>query len=416
MKRLLMLVAAIAISTPALAQHEGHSMPMPAPKAKPKPKPVAKPAPRKPAAKPAPRKPAVKASVRAAPKATSKPATKPVARKAAPKPVTKTAPKPAAKTAVDPHAGHNMPPPPPQPVDPHAGHTMPTETAQPAADPMAGHDMGATPQGQTADPMAGHDMATMGQPAPAPPVAPPPAEALSGPAHAADTVYGARASARARDQFRDEHGNIVTSKIMIDRLEAKIRDGRDGYSWDGEAWYGGDIDKLWVKSEGEGDFGSSPETAEVQALWSHAIDPWFNLQAGVRYDFQPDPERAHLVLGVQGLARYWFELDGALFLSDEGDLTARFEAEYDQRITQRLILQPRVEFDLAAQDVPEIGIGSGVSTAEAGLRLRYEIVPEFAPYVGVQYERAFGDTRDYRRAAGEDTGGLSVLIGVRSWF
>ena len=151
-------------------------------------------------------------------------------------------------------------------------------------------------------------------------------------------------------------------------------------------------------------------------LWSHSIDPWFNLQAGIRYDFRPDPQRAHLVLGIEGLAPYWFEIDAAAFLSNKGDVTARLEVEYDQRLTRKLILQPRVEFDLAAQNVPEIGLGSGLSSAEAGLRLRYEIVPEFAPYVGVAYERAFGNTADFRRAAGEKAGGWSLLLGVRTWF
>lgn len=262
-----------------------------------------------------------------------------------------------------------------------------------------------------ADPHAG-DAAT----AAAPPVAPPPPAAFSGPKHAADAIYGEAASARARKQLRDEHGNVLTSKLLVDQFELRMRDGRDGYSWDAQGWYGGDINKLWVKSEGEGSFGESPDQAEIQALYSRAINPWFNLQGGVRYDLQPNPERAHLVLGIQGLAPYWFEVDGALFLSNKGDLTARFEAEYDQRITQKLILQPRVEFNLAAQDVPELGIGAGLSTAEAGLRLRYEIVPEFAPYVGVEYERAFGNTADFARTAGEKAGGWSLLTGIRVWF
>jgi len=249
-----------------------------------------------------------------------------------------------------------------------------------------------------------------------PPVAPPPPGALSGPAHAADSVHGTEIMTGARAQLREEHGSIETSKVLIDQLEVRIRDGSDGYKWDGEAWYGGDIDKIWVTSEGEGSFGEKPESAEVQALWSHAVDPWFDLQAGLRYDFRPDPQRAYLVLGIQGLAPYWFEIDAAAFVSEKGDLSARFEGEYDLRITQKLILQPRIEFDLALQDVPEMGVGSGLSKAEAGVRLRYEIVPQFAPYVGVEYERAFGDTRDFRRAAGEKTGGLSVLAGVRLWF
>ncbi|HEX9965525.1 MAG TPA: copper resistance protein B [Allosphingosinicella sp.] len=256
----------------------------------------------------------------------------------------------------------------------------------------------------------------MGEEVPAPPVAPPPPGALSGPAHAADAAFGPEAMAEAREELRREHGSIVTSKVMLDQVEAWIGKGRDGYLVEGEAWYGGDINKLWLKTEIEGEFGRSPEHAEVQALWSRAINPWWNLQAGIRYDVRPDPERAHLVLGIEGLAPYWFEIDAAAFISHKGDVTARFEAEYVQRLTQKLILQPRIEFDLAAQDVPELGIGSGLSTAELGLRLRYEIVPEFAPYVGVAYERAFGDTADFRRAAGDRAGGLNFLVGVRAWF
>jgi copper resistance protein B len=203
---------------------------------------------------------------------------------------------------------------------------------------------------------------------------------------------------------------------MADRLEYRVRDGRDGYAWEGDAWYGGDYNKLWFKTEGEGEFGEGVEGAEIQALFTRALDPWFNLQAGVRYDIRPKPDRAHLALGVLGLAPYWFEVDGALFLSEKGDLTARFEAEYDQRITNRLILQPRVEAELVAQDVRELGLGSGLSSLEAGLRLRYEIRREFAPYAGVKYERRFGDTARSARAEGEGAGGWSLLLGIRAWF
>jgi len=270
----------------------------------------------------------------------------------------------------------------------------------------------------TADPHTGHDMSRPGQD---PPVAPPPPQAFTGPAHAADLVYGDASMAEARQELREEHGDIETYKLLIDQLEVGIRDGRDSYAWDGQFWYGGDIDKLWVKTEGEGEFGETVESAEVQALWSRAIDPWFDLQLGLRHDFRPEPERTHLVLGVQGLAPYWFEVDGALFLSDEGDVTARFEGEYDLRLTQRLILQPLAELDFSLQDVPELGIGAGLSTAEIGARLRYEFFPGsgpavIAPYIGVQYERAFGDTADFRRVAGEEAGGWSLLVGLRTWF
>jgi copper resistance protein B len=279
------------------------------------------------------------------------------------------------------------------------------------ADTHAGHNMPATAQ---SDPHAGHDMT--GSTAPAPPVAPPPAAAFSGPAHAADLVYPERAMAQSRREMHEEHGGMETYKVVIDRLEARFRNGRDGYAWDADAWYGGDIEKLWLKTEGEGEFGGSVEQAEVQGLWSRAIDPWFDLQLGIRQDFRPDPERTHLVLGVQGLAPYWFEVDAALFLSTKGELTARLEGEYDLRLTQRLILQPRAEIDLALQDVPEIGIGAGLSSGEIGARLRYEIRPTFAPYVGVQYERAFGDSARFARETGRAAGGWSLLAGVRAWF
>lgn len=243
----------------------------------------------------------------------------------------------------------------------------------------------------------------------------PPPRAFAGPAHAADPVYGPEVMAPTRKALAQANGAFTGTTFMIDRLEARIGEGEDLYLWDVQGWYGGDTDKLWVKSEGEGVFHGAVEAAEVQALWSHAIGPWFDLQAGVRYDFEPD-SRAHAVLGVQGLAPYMFDIDAALFLSDQGDLTARIEAEYDQRITQRLILQPRVEFSLAAQDIPARGIGAGISSLEAGLRLRYEIVREFAPYVGVDYEAKLGGTADYARAAGEDPDRVSLVVGIRAWF
>lgn len=253
------------------------------------------------------------------------------------------------------------------------------------------------------------------------PVAPPPPEALSGPAHAQDLFFNPVEAARSRAQLAEEHGGMEAYKFLVDQLEVIAGDGGEGYAWDAQFWYGGDIDKLWLKTEGEGAFGEEFEGAEVQALWSHAIDPWFDLEAGVRQDLNAGPDRTHLVLGVQGLAPYWFEVDGAVFLSTEGEVTARIEAEYDLRLTQRLILQPLVEVDFSLQDVPELGLGSGITTTEIGARLRYEFFPDsgpavIAPYVGVEYEQAWGGTRDYRIASGENAGGVRFLAGVRLWF
>lgn len=313
------------------------------------------------------------------------------------------------------HTGHATPE--PVPVDPHTGRDMPESDSMdmpmgtPTEDPHAGHSMPAPP---ATDPHAGHNMS--GTTPPDIPASGPPPEAFSGPEYAADTVFDPAELAGAREELRRGVGGFVTQGFFVDRLESQIGDGADGYLWDINAWHGGDTDKLWIKSEGEGAFGGELEDAEVQALWSHAIAPFFDLQAGVRYDLRPEPDRAHIVLGIQGLAPYFFELDVATFLSNEGDLTARIEAEYEQRITQRLILQPRVEASFAAQNIPEIGIGAGLSAFEAGLRLRYEFVPEFAPYIGIEWQQMIGDTADFARATGEDPGRVVFLTGVRIWF
>ncbi len=266
------------------------------------------------------------------------------------------------------------------------------------------------PSGEHAsEAMAGMNM-------PETPVGPPPPEALKGPENAADTVYGTAAMQQSRTfLLTKEHGAMAAAKLLVDQLETRVRNGRDGYYVNAEGWYGGDIDKVWLKSEIEGDYGRGADQLEVQALWSHAIDPWFNLQTGVRFDAQPRA-RGRLVLGVEGLAPYWWEVGAAAFVSDKGDVTARAEAEHDVRITQKLVLQPRAELNFALQDIPNERVGSGLSNFEAGARLRYQLVPNFAPYVGLVYERAIGRSARFRRADGEDPGGLQFTIGVRTWF
>lgn len=398
-KRILPLLAAaagLAIATPAAAQMDhsnmpGMKMPMPAKKA--------------PAKKPAAKKPAAKKPV-----AKKAPAKKPAAQKAAPK---KAAPKKPAAKAADPHAGHDMTSMPGMEMP--AGHDMSAMPAEPAPtiDPHAGHDMSAMP-GMA---MPGHDMSTMdktpaGTALPAGNAPPPPVPAD----HAGDAVYGAQAMDMGRHHLMQFHGDQKFFQALVNIFEAQVRNGRDGYEWDGEAWYGGDINRLWLKSEGEGAFGRSVEKAEVQALYSRAIDPYFNIQGGIRYDFKPNPSRVYATVGVEGLAPSFFDVEGALFLSNKGELMARLEGYYDQRITQRLIIQPRAELNFAAQSSREIGVGKGLSDAEIGLRLRYDIRREFAPYVGVQYRRAFGDTRRYLKAEGEDPAGWSLTTGIRMWF
>lgn len=305
-------------------------------------------------------------------------------------------PTPVPRT--DPHAGH-VPERarPAEPADPHAGHVM--EQAAPAADPHAGHNM------QGGKPLSGTDLPPGNGTAPAPE-----------PGRAADRYWGAGAMARSERDVRREHGGGTFSKVMIDLAEVQIRSGDTGYRWQGEAWYGGDIDRLWIKSEVEGVFGDGVEGAEVQALYGRAIDPYWTLQAGIRQDLGRGPRRTYAAFAVEGLAPYWFELEGTVFVSDKGDFLARAEGSYDQRITQNLVLQPRFALNLSAQDMPANGIGAGLSNAELGLRLRYEQVREFAPYIGVSWERSFGRTADFARARGDGTGGFNFVLGVRAWF
>ena len=204
--------------------------------------------------------------------------------------------------------------------------------------------------------------------------------------------------------------------ILFNQLEAQMSDEGDSLYWNGQAWYGGDINKLWFKSEGRASLnGEGVDDAEIQALYSRAVAPFWNVQAGVRYDIEPD-SLAHGVVALNGLAPYWFEVDASAFLSEKGDVTARIEAEYELLLTQRLILQPRIEANLSAQDIPERETGAGLSTLDAGLRLRYEIRREFAPYVGVEWQSAFGETRDMIKAAGGEGDDIVFLVGLRTWY
>ncbi len=235
--------------------------------------------------------------------------------------------------------------------------------------------------------------------------------------NAADAYYDPAAMAKARAALKQGHGNQIHTLILGERLEYQSNGGDPLAVWEAQGWIGGDIQKLWFKTEGgyeteEGKF----EEAEIQVLYSRAVSPFWDLQAGFRHDIQPDPSRSYAVIGLQGVAPYWFELDAQLYLSDAGDLSARLEAEYEFRLTQRLMLQPRIELNGALSDDEDVGVGSGLSTAAAGLRLRYEITREFAPYIGISWNRALGKTADITRSGGEETNQFSWVAGIRFWF
>lgn len=393
----LLSITAITCASPAAAQMD-MSMPgmeMPAKTAA------------KPAAKPKP-------AVRRAPRAS----TPQLVRKSAPShPASKLTRPQVRKAAPPPRANASMP-----------STAMPAATAEstPQSQPARAHDMSSMPGMDMSKPApvvptapVGHDMSAMAgmddmqsgeaevgdTPAPAPPAD-----------HAADAIFGSAEMASSREALRRENGAFKGTMILFNLAEYQARKGGDGYRWEGEAWFGGDINRLQIKTQGEGRVGKAVEDFEVQALYSRAISPFWNAQVGVRHDIMPNPSRTYAVVGVEGIAPYWFRLTSQLFLSNKGDLHARLEASYDERITQWLILQPRAEVNLAAQDVPAIGVGSGLSTYELGARLRYEIRKEFAPYVGVEWSGKSGNTARYARLAGNKPNAVNFVAGIRFWF
>lgn len=348
-----LLTAALAVA-PAYAQHQGHPMPSPAPK---------------PAAKPSSPKPAAKAAAR--PPAKSARSARPAAAKS-----------PAA--------------------DDHAGHAAPAAAAIDHA--AMGHD------GMAHDAMPEMDHAAMGHggrrdlPADAAPRTPIPA-----------LTDADRAAAFPSDAHGHAvHDQRLFSYWLVDRLEWQDTGG-GSLGWEGLAWLGGDIHRVWLRSEGEAS-GGDVESGNVEVLYGRSIASWWDVVAGVRHDFGHGPSRTYAAFGLQGLAPYKFEVEATGFIGANGQGGASLEAEYDTLITNRLILQWQGGANLYAKDDAAIGVGSGLSTIEAGARLRYEFNRRFAPYVGVEFERAFGRTADLRRVSGEPARDTRAVAGIRFWF
>jgi copper resistance protein B len=202
--------------------------------------------------------------------------------------------------------------------------------------------------------------------------------------------------------------------LLFDHFEWRDADAGDAFAWDGRAYYGNDYNKVLLKTEGERIDGETEGFGEL--LWDHVFSRWWSLQAGVAYDFGEGPSRTWAAFGVQGLAPYWFEVEALIYVGEQGRTKARFEAEYEMFLTQRLILQPKLELELHGKTDRANGVGSGLSDAELGLRLRYEIRREFAPYIGVLWSRKFGETADLAREHGGDARDVQFVAGLRVWF
>lgn len=280
------------------------------------------------------------------------------------------------------HAGHGAMSPPPK--DPHAGHGNAAEAAEPAK--AAEH--------------AGH--------APAPESSTPMPDVRDPHAYAGGYEFS---------QFPMRHAvsDINFGLLLIDRLEAVRSNDNTAAAVDLQASYGGSFNRALLKFEGEVDSGEL-EDASSELLWSHAVAPMWNSQIGLRHDSGEGPDRGWLAVGIQGLAPYWFEVDATAYVGEQGRGAINLEADYDLLLTQRWILQPRVETNLYSKADSERGLGKGLSDTTLGVRLRYEIRREIAPYIGLEWAARFGDTADYARAAELDTRETRSVAGVRFWF
>jgi copper resistance protein B len=303
-----------------------------------------------------------------------------------------------------------------QAADEHAGHTVVQEgssdasqtVGNEAANPEHDHDA------ETTQPAHVHDAATDVAPAA------PPAHVHEAPPAMQTSVLSRDESAamqEARHMNMMMHGETLNTYLIAERFEQNWDGDDDSLQWEMQGWVGRDLNKFWFKTEGAYDMDDKrSEETEVQALFSRAIAPYWDLQAGVRQDNGFGPSRSYAVIGLQGLAPYWFEVDAAAFISERGDVSSRVEAEYELRFTQRTLLQSRVELDYAFADDVAIGAGKGLRDASFGLRLRHEVRREFAPYIGVEWHKAYGDTATYLDQRGIEPDSVNLVAGIRVWY
>ncbi|MFT5397818.1 MAG: copper resistance protein B [Planctomycetota bacterium] len=220
------------------------------------------------------------------------------------------------------------------------------------------------------------------------------------------------ASAQSRAAVEDDPLLVMTK---IDQLEIRDSDEGNVTAWEGSLWMGKDYDKFWIKTEGERT-SEGTETAEIQLLYGRAVDPNWDLVVGLKHDAYPEPSRDWFAIGFSGVAPYFFEVDSSLFIGENGQANLRFQAEYELMLTQKWVLSPEIEMNWFSEADEVVGIGKGFANLEAGLRLRYEINRQLAPYIGINHERLLGDTKDLAKSANAETDATQVVGGVAFWF
>ncbi len=208
----------------------------------------------------------------------------------------------------------------------------------------------------------------------------------------------------------------MLAKLQLDNLEvAHSRQGANSQQWDGRFWIGRDLNKLWIRSEGSRSQGRIEE-GNIEALWGHAISPFWDAMVGVRHDIGIGPTRNWMALGIQGIAPYKFEFEATLYAGPSGRSAFRLKTSQDWLFTQRLILTPEFEFNAYGRADPQRDLGAGLADASLSLRLRYEFSRKFAPYIGYSWVRSLGGTARMARAIGKPVSDRMILAGVRVWF
>ncbi len=214
-----------------------------------------------------------------------------------------------------------------------------------------------------------------------------------------------------------EMGHQLFGHVLVDQFEDRTNGADHEFRWDGEGWFGTDMNKLWIKSEGVVGMGSVSD-GDQEFLYDHPIPRlrYFDAQVGVRADLDSGPSRTWAAIGIEGLAPYLFEFAPTLYIRNGGNVAGRVNASYELLFTQRLIAEPQVELNFYNKDDRARGTGSGLSEIDTGMRLRYEFSRKFAPYIGFAYNGKYGDTANFARRAGESTSDPRFVFGVRAWY
>lgn len=255
-----------------------------------------------------------------------------------------------------------------------------------------------------------------------------PEQEKDGTAHGSASMQGGAPPADARDPAAYAEGYgfgplpppVMADKeyfnaLIVDRLESLSTGSKTFMTYDLQYWWGQTFNRALIRAEGDIDDGAF-QNARTELLWAHAADPNWDTHLGIRYDKGFGPDRGWFAVGVQGVAPYWIYVEATAYVGEQGRTAFRLETEYDVLLTQKLVLQPRIEANFYGKKDPARALGHGLSDLSVGLRLRYEVWRELAPYIGIEWAGRFGDTADYLRSSGNRTDEVRAVAGIQFWY